>query len=70
MRRERPHKGARLSFTDRDGYRFQAVLTDQTGPGPEIAILERRHRGHPRVEDRIRDDKDTASRSSRSRRSR
>jgi Transposase DDE domain group 1 len=57
VRRERPHPGAQLSFTDHDGYRFQAILTDQ--PDPEIAILERRHRQRARVEDRIRDDKDT-----------
>ncbi|MCA1679276.1 MAG: IS1380 family transposase, partial [Actinobacteria bacterium] len=29
VRRERPHPGAQLSFTDHDGYRFQAILTDQ-----------------------------------------
>jgi hypothetical protein len=57
VRRERPHPGAQLSFTDHDGYRFQAVLTDQTDPN--IAVLERRHRQRARVEDRIRDDKDT-----------
>ena len=57
VRRERPHPGAQLSFTDHDGYRFQAILTDQTDL--EIAILERRHRQRARVEDRIRDDKDT-----------
>jgi Transposase DDE domain group 1 len=57
VRRERPHPGAQLSFTDHDGYRFQAILTDQADP--EIAILERRHRQRARVEDRIRDDKDT-----------
>jgi hypothetical protein len=57
VRRERPHPGAQLSFTDHDGYRFQAILTDQADP--EIAVVERRHRGHARVEDRIRDDKDT-----------
>jgi DDE family transposase len=57
VRRERPHPGAQLSFTDHDGYRFQAILTDQ--PGPDIAVLERRHRQRARVEDRIRDDKDT-----------
>src|SRR3954468_19183181 len=27
VRRERPHPGAQLSFTDHDGYRFQAILT-------------------------------------------
>jgi Transposase DDE domain group 1 len=57
VRRERPHPGAQLSFTDHDGHRFQAILTDQTDP--DIAILERRHRQRARVEDRIRDDKDT-----------
>ncbi|MGZ6725579.1 MAG: IS1380 family transposase [Solirubrobacteraceae bacterium] len=57
VRRERPHPGAQLSFTDHDGYRFQAILTDQADPN--IAILERRHRQRARVEDRIRDDKDT-----------
>ena len=57
VRRERPHPGAQLSFTDHDGYRFQAILTDQTDL--DIAILERRHRQRARVEDRVRDDKDT-----------
>jgi hypothetical protein len=57
VRRERPHPGAQLSFTDHDGYRFQAILTDQ--PDEDIAIIERRHRQRARVEDRIRDDKDT-----------
>ncbi len=57
VRRERPHPGAQLSFTDQDGYRFQAILTDQDGE--DIAVLECRHRQHAHVEDRIRDDKDT-----------
>ena len=57
VRRERPHPGAQLSFTDRDGYRFQAILTDQDDQ--DIAVLECRHRQHAHVEDRIRDDKDT-----------
>ena len=57
VRRERPHPGAQLSFTDHDGYRFQAILTDQTDP--DIAVVECRHRQHAHVEDRIRDDKDT-----------
>lgn len=42
IRRERPHPGAQLAFTDHDGYRFQATLTDQ--PNTDIALLERRHR--------------------------
>jgi len=57
VRRERPHPGAQLSFTDHDGHRFQAVLTDQ--PDTDIAYLEARHRGHARVEDRIKAGKDT-----------
>jgi hypothetical protein len=57
VRRERPHPGAQLSFTDHDGYRFQSILTDQDDA--EIAVLECRHRQHAHVEDRIRDDKDT-----------
>ena len=60
VRRERPHPGAQLSFTDHDGYRFQAILTDQGDE--DIAVLECRHRQHARVEDRIRDDKDTGLR--------
>jgi hypothetical protein len=57
VRRERPHPGAQLSFTDHDGYRFQAILTDHSDE--DIAILECRHRQRAHVEDRIRDDKDT-----------
>jgi len=57
VRRERPHPGAQLSFTDHDGYRFQAILTDQADQ--DIALIECRHRQHAHVEDRIRDDKDT-----------
>ena len=60
VRRERPHPGAQLSFTDHDGYRFQATLTDQ--PGTDIAELERRHRARAGVEDQIRNDKDTGLR--------
>jgi hypothetical protein len=57
VRRERPHPGAQLSFTDADGYRFQAILTDQANQN--IAVIERRHRQRAHIEDRIRDDKDT-----------
>ena len=57
VRRERPHPGAQLSFSDHDGHRFQAILTDQTDP--DIAALERRHRARARVEDPIRAAKDT-----------
>jgi hypothetical protein len=60
MRRERPHPGAQLAFSDHDGHRFQAILTDQ--PGPEIAALEREHRQRAGCEDHIRNDKDTGLR--------
>lgn len=56
-RRERPHPGAQLTFTDANGYRFQVFITDQ--PDTDIARLELRHRGHARVENRIRCAKDT-----------
>ena len=59
VRRERAHPGAQLSFTDHDGHRFQAILTDQPGP---LATIERDHRGRARVEDHIRNDKDTGMR--------
>ena len=59
VRRERAHPGAQLSFTDHDGHRFQAILTDQTGP---VAALERDHRARAHVKDHIRNDKDTGMR--------
>jgi hypothetical protein len=51
-RRERPHPGAQLSFSDHDGHRFQCFITDQ--PGHDLAALESRHREHAIVEDRVR----------------
>ena len=60
VRRERAHPGAQLSFTDHDGHRFQAVLTDQ--PDPDIQVLERRQRQRARAETQIRNDKDTGLR--------
>jgi hypothetical protein len=51
-RRERPHPGAQLSFTDHDGHRFQCFITDQDAP--DLAALEVRHREHAVVEDRVR----------------
>src|SRR5207245_10962501 len=56
-RREDPHPGAQFAFTDLDGHRFQCFMTDSTDE--DIAFLEARHRGHARVEDRIRTAKDT-----------
>jgi len=56
VRRERPHPGAQLSFTDIEGHRFQATLTDLPGDAVE---LERLHRGRARAEDRVRAAKQT-----------
>jgi hypothetical protein len=56
LRKERPHPGAQLTFTDIDGHRITAFLTDTPRgviPG-QAAGLELRHRQHARVEDRIR----------------
>jgi hypothetical protein len=50
-RRERPHPGAQLSFSDADGHRFQCFITDQDGE--DIAALESLHRQHAEVEDRV-----------------
>ena len=60
VRRERAHPGAQLSFTDHDGHRFQALLTDQ--PDPDIQVLERRQRQRAHAETYIRNDKDTGLR--------
>jgi hypothetical protein len=60
VRRERAHPGAQLTFTDHDGHRFQAILTDRREH--DIAVVERDHRGRARVEDHIRNDKDTGLR--------
>jgi hypothetical protein len=51
-RRERPHPGAQLSFTDHDGHRFQVLLTNQAGE--RIARLEQLHRQRAAIEDAIR----------------
>jgi hypothetical protein len=52
VRRERPHPGAQLRFTDADGLRLTAFATD-TADG-KITDLELRHRQRARAEDRIR----------------
>jgi len=64
IRRERPHPGAQLRFTDADGHRFTAFITDTPPGGPrrQHADLEVRHRSHARVEDRIRCGKTTGLR--------
>ncbi len=60
VRKERPHPGAQLRFTDIDGHRFTAFATStRTG---QLADLELRHRRRARCEDRIRNAKDTGLR--------
>ena len=56
-RRERPHPGAQLSLFDTgEGFRHTCFITSSTSA--DIAALECRHRGHARVEDRVRNWKD------------
>jgi len=60
-RREHPHPGAQLSLFDRSEgeseWRHTCFITDRTGN--DVAVLELGHRGHARVEDRVRCWKDT-----------
>ena len=60
VRKERPHPGAQLRFTDIDGHRFTCFATDTNGG--QLADLELRHRRRARCEDRIRCAKDTGLR--------
>lgn len=55
-RREDPHPGAQLSFTDVDGHRFQVCVTDLDEG--DVAYLEALYRGRGRAERRICDNKD------------
>ncbi|MGC0367124.1 hypothetical protein ABH922_005176 [Rhodococcus sp. 27YEA15] len=57
VRKERPHPGAQLRLTDRDGLRLTAFVTN-TMVG-SLQTLELRHRRRARCEDRIRTAKDT-----------
>jgi len=57
VRREEPHPGAQLTFTDVDGHRYQVFITDH--PEPDVAFLEALYRGRGRCERRICDAKDT-----------
>ncbi|MFC9914991.1 IS1380 family transposase [Streptomyces sp. NPDC127197] len=52
VRKERPHPGAQLRFTDADGMRLTAFATNTKHAS--IAALELRHRQRARAEDRIR----------------
>ena len=60
VRKERPHPGAQLRFTDIDGHRVTCFATDATAG--QLADLELRHRRRARCEDRIRCAKDTGLR--------
>ena len=60
VRKERPHPGAQLRFTDIDGHRFTCFATNIRGG--QLADLELRHRRRARCEDRIRCAKDTGLR--------
>lgn len=56
-RREEPHPGAQLTFTNVDGHRFQVFVTDL--PDTDIAYLEALYRGRGRAERQICDSKAT-----------
>jgi len=60
VRKERPHPGAQLRFTDLGGHRFTCFATGTKGG--QLADLELRHRLRARCEDRIRAAKDTGLR--------
>ena len=60
VRREEPHAGAHFTLFDPEGWRYQVFLTDSRDD--DLPYLEARHRGHARVEDRIRCAKDTGLR--------
>ncbi|MEU9044610.1 MULTISPECIES: IS1380 family transposase [unclassified Kitasatospora] len=60
VRKERPHPGAQLRFTDADGMRLTCFATNTTGT--PIAQLELRHRRRARAKDRIRAARDTGLR--------
>ena len=57
VRKERPHPGAQLRFTDHDGLRLTAFVTNTLGG--QLPDLELRHRRRARCEDRIRNAKAT-----------
>ncbi len=59
VRKERPHPGAQLRFSDHDGHRFQLVLTDRAG---DVRMLEREHRARGDAENRVRAAKDCGMR--------
>jgi Transposase DDE domain group 1 len=60
VRKERPHPGAQLRFTDLDGLRLTCFATNTQGG--QLADLELRHRRRARCEDRIRNARATGLR--------
>ncbi len=60
IRAERPHPGAQLRFTDIEGNRLTAFVTNSARG--QLADLELRHRRRARCQDRIRGAKDTGMR--------
>ena len=57
VRREEPHPGAQLTFSDIDGHRYQLFITDHAED--DVCFLEALYRGRGRGERRICDAKDT-----------
>ena len=57
VRRELPHPGAQLSFSDVDGYRYLVFITDHQED--DVCFLDALYRGRGRCERRICDTKDT-----------
>jgi hypothetical protein len=54
-RREHPHPGAQLSLFDTsEDFRHTCFITNASALEIDAAVLECRHRGHARVEDRVR----------------
>jgi hypothetical protein len=56
VRRERPHPGASLRLWDHNGLRHQVTLTNDADRDP--VDIEREHRAHAQVENRIKNLKD------------
>jgi hypothetical protein len=56
-RRELPHPGAQLTFSDVEGYRYQVFITDHQED--DVCFLDGLYRGRGRCERRICDTKDT-----------
>jgi len=57
VRRELPHPGAQLSFSDVEGYRYLVFITDHQEV--DVCFLDALYRGRGRCERRIGDTKDT-----------